>query len=123
MVIGESSMKSTEPAIVVRRPSMGKRVMRWMPESPWVSRRQFSATPMPSEVIMPMPVTAMGLLISLAIDRLHQRHAFALQMSPARDQNLAHAPVELRFDRLGRIERREQRAALQRRHRQHEVLQ
>src|SRR5688572_2869164 len=98
MVMGASPMKSTEPAIVVRKPSTGKRVMRWMPESPAVRRRQLSATPMPSEVIMPMPVTATGVLISLAIDRLHQRHAFAFQLAPARDQDLAHGPVEIRLD-------------------------
>jgi hypothetical protein len=46
-----------EPAIVVFRPSVGKRVMVWMPDSPAVSFAQLSALPAPSEVTMPMPVT------------------------------------------------------------------
>jgi hypothetical protein len=54
---GSTGMKSTEPAIVVLRPSLAKRVMRWMPDSPAVSLAQLSALPAPSEVMTPMPVT------------------------------------------------------------------
>src|SRR5262249_37781845 len=54
---GSTGMKSTVPAIVVLSPSLGKRVMRWMPDSPAVSFVQLSALPAPSEVMMPMPVT------------------------------------------------------------------
>src|SRR5438309_1530897 len=54
---GSTGMKSTVPAIVVLRPSLAKRVMRWMPDSPAVSLAQLSALPAPSEVITPMPVT------------------------------------------------------------------
>src|SRR6266700_2985759 len=43
--------------IVVLRPSLAKRVMRWMPDSPAVSLAQLSAFPAPSEVMMPLPVT------------------------------------------------------------------
>src|SRR3954451_7609819 len=46
------------PAMVVRRPWIGKRLMRWMPERPAVMAAQVSCFPCPSEVTMPMPVTA-----------------------------------------------------------------
>ena len=49
--------KSTVPAMLVRRPPMGKRVMRWMPECPAVSARQLSCVPVPSDVSTPVPVT------------------------------------------------------------------
>ena len=55
---GSAAMKSIVPAIFVRRPSLGKRVMAWMPERPAVTADQFSAWPWPSEVTIPMPVTA-----------------------------------------------------------------
>ena len=50
--------KSTVPAMRVLRWSVGKRVIGWMPERPEVSAAQLSALPTPSEVTMPMPVTA-----------------------------------------------------------------
>src|SRR5215471_11915483 len=54
--------KSTVPAIVVLRPSMGKRVMVRMPDSPAVSFFQLSDLPAPSDVTTPMPVmTTIGL--------------------------------------------------------------
>ena len=49
--------KSTVPAIVVFRPSIGKRVTVRMPDSPAVSFAQLSFLPAPSEVTTPMPVT------------------------------------------------------------------
>jgi hypothetical protein len=54
---GSTGTKSTLPAIVVLRPSLAKRVMRWMPDSPAVSLAQLSAFPAPSEVMTPLPVT------------------------------------------------------------------
>ena len=45
--------------MVVRKPSVGKREMRRMPETPPVSFAQLSDVPMPSEVTTPIPVTAM----------------------------------------------------------------
>ena len=54
---GSTGTKSTVPAIVVFRPSVGKRVMVRMPDSPAVSFAQLSALPAPSEVTTPMPVT------------------------------------------------------------------
>ena len=54
---GSTVTKSTVPAIVVFRPSIGKRVMVRMPDSPAVSFAQLSALPAPSDVTTPMPVT------------------------------------------------------------------
>ena len=45
------------PAIEVFRPSVGKREMVRIPDSPAVSFAQLSALPAPSEVTTPMPVT------------------------------------------------------------------
>ena len=55
---GSAATESMVPAIVVRRPSIGKRVMRWMPERPAVMRREGLVLPWPREVTTPMPVTA-----------------------------------------------------------------
>ncbi len=55
---GSAATKSTVPAIRVRRPAVGKRVMAWMPERPAVRPAQFAALPCPSDVTMPRPVTA-----------------------------------------------------------------
>ena len=54
---GATGLDGTVPAIVVFRPSIGKRVMVRMPDSPATSLLQFSALPAPSEVTMPIPVT------------------------------------------------------------------
>jgi hypothetical protein len=54
---GSTVTKSTVPAIVVFRPSIGNRVMVRMPDSPATSLVQLSVLPAPSEVTMPMPVT------------------------------------------------------------------
>ena len=54
---GSTGTKSTVPAIVVLRPSVGKRVMVRMPDSPAVSFAQLSVLPEPSDVTTPMPVT------------------------------------------------------------------
>ena len=53
-------MKSTVPLMRVERPSVGKRVILWMPETARVSAFQLSSRPWPSEVMTPMPVTAMS---------------------------------------------------------------
>jgi len=49
--------KSIVPAMRVFKPSVAKRLIAWMPDSPAISLRQLSALPMPSEVTTPMPVT------------------------------------------------------------------
>jgi hypothetical protein len=54
---GSTGTKSIVPAIVVFSPSIGKRVMVRMPDSPAVSFAQLSALPEPSDVTTPMPVT------------------------------------------------------------------
>ena len=59
---GSTGTKSIDPAIVVFKPSVGKRVMVRIPDSPAVSFFQLSALPAPSEVTTPMPVmTTIGL--------------------------------------------------------------
>ena len=58
------------------RPSVGKRVMRWMPDLPAVSLAQLSALPAPSEVTTPMPVTTTIGRPALSVMR---RHAALLQ--------------------------------------------
>src|ERR1700753_799229 len=55
--IGSIGMKSTVPAIVVFRPSVGKRLMVRIPDSPAASFFQLSVLPAPREVTTPMPVT------------------------------------------------------------------
>src|SRR6478735_8003009 len=55
---GSTSTESMVPAIVVRRPSVGKRSMRWMPDLPAVRAAQVSSLPWPRDVTTPMPVTA-----------------------------------------------------------------
>jgi len=54
---GSTVRKSMVPAILVLRPSVPKRVMEWMPDSPAVSRFQLSTFPAPSGVTRPVPVT------------------------------------------------------------------
>jgi hypothetical protein len=44
-------------SVVVRRPSIGKRLIVWMPDWPAVSFAQLSSLPWPREVTTPMPVT------------------------------------------------------------------
>src|SRR6266481_9306233 len=87
-VKGSTSRKSTVPAIVVRKPSVGKRVSVRMPDSPAVSFAQLSVLPAPSEVTTPIPVTTTigrpnlsraAVMLSPQVqllDRLDQGHAF-----------------------------------------------
>src|SRR5205809_5265701 len=89
---GSTGMKSTVPAIVVLRPSLAKRVMRWMPDSPAVSLAQLSALPAPSEVITPMPVTTTtgcpllpDAIQASSADRFDKRHAPSPPVTDARD--------------------------------------
>src|SRR5215469_15999380 len=107
---GSTGTKSTLPAIVVLRPSLGKRVMRWMPDSPAVSLVQFSALPAPSEVITPMPVTtttgrpflppAAAMQASLG-DRLDQCHALAAPMTDGGYRDARERAFILPFDARG----------------------
>jgi hypothetical protein len=54
---GSAATKSIVPATFVFNPSVENRVIARMPDSPPVSRRQFSLLPAPSEVTTPIPVT------------------------------------------------------------------
>src|SRR3954451_22144258 len=88
---GSTVTKSTVPAIVVFRPSIGNRVTVRIPDSPAVSFAQLSSLPAPSDVRMPIPVTTTAGLPNLSfdaamrflplprrlLDRLYQSHAFA----------------------------------------------
>src|SRR6266550_7787257 len=98
-VKGSTGTKSTVPAIVVFSPSIGKRVMVRMPDSPAVSFAQLSVLPEPSDVTTPMPVTTtIGLpnLSRVAVmcpppslaDRLDQGHAFAPPVTGPDHHNL-----------------------------------
>src|SRR5205085_484840 len=83
------------------RPSIGKRVMVRMPDSPAVSFAQLSSLPAPSDVTMPMPVTTTMGLPNLSrdaamvprpalclVDRLDQSHALATPVAGPDDDNL-----------------------------------
>src|SRR5882757_10805379 len=128
---GSTVTKSTVPAMVVFSPSIGKRVTVRMPDSPAVSFVQLSSLPAPSEVTTPMPVTTTIGLSSLSrgaamippsnwkllIDRLDQRHAFALPVTGPHDDNLGRSPRLFNLE-SGRVVRREQRTARDRKCRQ-----
>src|SRR3569832_2744021 len=118
---GSTLTKSTVPAIVVFSPSTGKRVMVRIPDSPATSFAQLSALPLPSEVMMPMPVTTTtgrpSLSRSAVMDPpielahgLDQRHAFAAPVSGSHHRNLGGRALHFNLG-PGRIVRREQRAA------------
>src|SRR4051794_698542 len=118
---GSTLTKSTVPAILVFRPSTGKRVMVRMPDSPATSFAQLSALPAPSEVMMPMPVTtttgrpslSRGAVIDSPLEltnRLDQRHAFAAPVSGPHHDDLGGRPLHFNLG-PGGIVRRKQRAA------------
>src|SRR5450830_1909102 len=91
------------PAMRVLRPSVGKRVMARMPDSPAVSLAQLSVLPAPSEVTTPRPVTTTigrpilslvdGILFSPSAYPFDQREAFAPPMSDAGHQHLLQIPA------------------------------
>src|ERR1700754_654437 len=94
---GSIGKKSTVPAIVVFRPSVEKRVIVRMPDSPADSFAQLSALPAPNEVTTPMPVTTtMGrpnlsrfaVMVSPQLYSLDQRHAFAAPVASPDHHNL-----------------------------------
>src|SRR6516162_3167348 len=117
---GSTGTKSTLPAIVVLRPSLAKRVMRWMPDSPAVSLAQLSALPAPSEVMMPLPVTTTTGRPFLpdaskppSRPRLDQRHARAAPVAHGGDRDALERAFILPFD-AGGVHRREQLFATER---------
>src|ERR1700686_986083 len=122
---GSTATKSTVPAIVDLRPSIGKRVTVRMPDTPAVSFAQLSVLPAPSDVTTPIPVTTtIGLpnlsrgavMISPPVPRsnllhgLDQGHAFALPMTGPDDHNLGRRLGYFKFQ-PGRVVGRKQPAA------------
>src|SRR6185437_6724168 len=109
--------KSMVPAMRVLRPSVAKRVMARMPDSPAVSLAQLSVLPAPSEVTTPSPVTTTigrpilslidGMLVLPSIDPLDQRQGFAPPMADTSYQDLAQFAAH-RTLYTGRVGRRKQ---------------
>src|SRR5262249_50670228 len=117
---GSTGMKSTVPAIVVLRPSLATRVMRWMPDSPAVSLAQLSALPAPSEVITPMPVTTTSgcpflpdVMQASSADCFDKRHALSAPVADGRHCDPVERTFILPFDPRG-VRRREQLFATER---------
>src|SRR5262245_59696203 len=143
---GSTGTKSTVPAMVVFRPSIGKRVTVRMPDSPDVSLSQLSFFPAPSEVTTPMPVTTTIGQPSLSrgadmcplvkrlerasacaaeparwlLDRLDQSETFALPMAGTLDDNLVRSAGLFNL-KPGGVVGREQRAARDRERRQRQA--
>src|SRR5450755_2817818 len=134
---GSTGAKSTVPAIVVFRLSVGKRVMVRMPDSPAVSLVQLSALPVPSDVTIPMPVTttiglpklsrgaaisspAVSHLVQKAsvslLDRFDQSHALAPPVACADHHDLGRRALHFNLG-AGGIARGEQCAARERQRR------
>src|SRR4029078_361732 len=97
----------------VFNPSVGNRVIVWMPHSPAVSLAQLSALPAPSDVTTPRPVTttsgrpilSLPVVISASLPRsLNQSEAFASPVSLPGHQDLGQIPGE-RFLQTRRIAR------------------
>src|ERR1700728_4813879 len=126
--------------MVVRKPSVGKRETRRMPETPPVSLAQLSAVPTPSEVTTPIPVTAtigrpflscvaLVMRLSPKVDQsmirkggscskrslhaLHQRETLAAPVADGGDDHLRQ--VRRTRSEIPRARRREQLAMLDRR--------
>src|SRR5829696_3253614 len=104
---GSTGRKSTEPATLVFRLSVAKRVILWMPDSPAVRRAQLSALPSPREVTTPKPVTTTigrpalsvfaDIMRSPSAHRFDQRQAFTPPMPHARDHHLRNGSIHGRF--------------------------
>src|SRR5258707_6439567 len=126
---GSTEMKSTVPAIVVLRPSLAKRVMRWMPDSPAVSLAQLSPLPAPSEVITPMPVTTTtgcpflpDAMQASSADRLDKRHALSAPVADGGHRDAPKRAFILPFDPRGAHRRGQHFLAAGRRGERHASL-
>src|SRR5260221_11531246 len=105
---GSTGTKSTLPAIVVLRPSLAKRVMRGMPDSPALSLAQLSALPAPSEGMMPLPVTTPtgcpflpDAMQASSADRLDKRHALSAPVADGGHRDAPKRAFILPFDPRG----------------------
>ena len=79
--------------MVVRSPSVAKREMRLMPETPPLSFAQLSVFPTPSEVTTPIPVTAMMGRPFLSRVAVAMEFPFSLSVDPI---NLSVDPFDQR---------------------------
>src|ERR1039458_9168423 len=105
------------PAMRALRPSVAKRVMAGMPDSPAVSLAQLSVLPAPSEVTTPSPVTTTigrpilsfvdGILCSPSANPVDQSEGFASPMSDTGHHDLAQFGAHRAFQ-PGRVAGREQ---------------
>src|SRR4029079_2287767 len=87
---GSTGRKSTDPQMRVRKLSVAKRVILWMPDSPLLRRAQLSSLPWPSEGTTPSPVTTTigrpalsvfaDIRFSPSARGFHQRQAFTPPM-------------------------------------------
>src|ERR1043165_8643129 len=104
------------PAILVFRPSVGKRVIVLMPDSPPASLVQLSLLPAPSEVTTPSPVTTTtgrpilslpAAIVLSSTGPLNECETFAAPMTYAGDDHLPQFPVH-RPLQAGRVTGRKQ---------------
>src|SRR4029079_15099501 len=105
---GSTGRKSTDPQMRVRKLSVAKRVILWMPDSPLLRRAQLSSLPWPSKVTTPRPVTTTigrpalsgfaDIRFPPSARRFDQRQAFTPPMPNPRDHHLRDGGIRLRFD-------------------------
>ena len=119
--------KSTVPAMLVRRPPIGNREMRRMPEWPAVSSRQLSCFPAPSEVTHPgaghhddRPAATIESArpMPASYARVDHGERLAAPMTPGCHQHLAQFAGHRLFVRFQRCE---QPAPRQRQRRQRQI--
>src|SRR5215471_13439122 len=108
---GSAGTKSMVPATLVFNPSVEKRVIARIPDSPAVRRRQFSLFPAPSDVMIPIPVTTtmgrpalsrvacMFLGSPRSIDGFDERHALAPPVPDAGYDRLSQGTLHRALDR------------------------
>src|ERR1700690_3535105 len=106
------------PAMRVLSPSVGKRVMTLMPDSPAVSFAQLSVLPAPSEVTTPRPVTTtigrpilslpvVMFFMSPSADAFDQREGFTAPMADTGHHDLGQVAAHRLFQ-PGRVTGREE---------------